>query len=62
MYRFSVRTPSGAELGHREEVFTADGKPRSFTFALDDEAGPWRFTLRDIATGQETAATVILRK
>ncbi|MBQ2632848.1 MAG: DUF4838 domain-containing protein, partial [Kiritimatiellae bacterium] len=59
VYRFSVRTPSGAELGHREEVFTADGRPRSFTFALDDEAGPWRFTLRDIATGEEAVADTV---
>ena len=62
VYRFSAMTPGGVELGHREEVFTADGKPRFFAFALDDEAGPWRFALRDIATGLETVVTTVLRK
>ena len=34
----------------------------ALAFALDDEAGPWRFALRDIATGLETVVTTVLRK
>ena len=34
----------------------------ALAFALDDEAGPWRFALRDIATDQETVVTTVLRK
>ena len=59
VYRFSVVTPGGVELGHREEVFTADGKPRFFAFALDDTPGTWRFALRDIATGLETRVATV---
>lgn len=50
-YRFEVVDAKGKTISCREEIFAADGMPRSYQVPFNDAPGRYEFRLMDIATG-----------
>ena len=62
VYRFEVIAPNGKAIACREEVFAADGKPRSYQVPFDDALGEYTLQLTDIATGLVGSKTLTVAK
>jgi len=60
--RLRVLGPDGKERAWYGRNLLAKGGEVSsvFTFALDDPPGPWKITVKDVASGVATSATVKL--